>query len=110
MVRVTIDTCTIVDWESFHDTFSRAFGFPGFYGRNMNAWVDCLTSLDDPNAGMTTVRVPCGEVLILSLSDAADLARRCPDIYNAIVECSAFVNYRRLEQGHDAVLALSFYK
>ncbi len=36
--KVRIDTNRIVDWNSFHDVFAEAFGFPDFYGRNMNAW------------------------------------------------------------------------
>lgn len=105
-----IDTAAITDWASFHDVFKASMGFPDFYGRNMNAWIDCLTSLDAPEDGMTSVHAPEGGVLVLALSDASDLASRCPDIYEAIVECSAFVNYRRMEVGERPVLALAFYK
>ena len=31
------------DWESFHTVSAEVFGFPEFYGRNMNAWIDCLS-------------------------------------------------------------------
>ena len=27
----------IRNWDSFHDEFNRVFGFPAFYGRNMDA-------------------------------------------------------------------------
>jgi RNAse (barnase) inhibitor barstar len=50
MPIVDVDVLPITDWDSFHDTFAVALGFPDFYGRNMNAWVDCLTYEDD---GMT---------------------------------------------------------
>ena len=53
MVLVRIDTTKIRDWASFHDVFTEIFGFPDFYCRNMDAWVDCMTSLDDPAAGMS---------------------------------------------------------
>lgn len=33
----------IEDWDGFHDQCAAVFGFPDFYGRNMNAWIDCLT-------------------------------------------------------------------
>ena len=56
------------------------------------------------------VRAARDGILVLSLSDAGDLASRCPDIYEAIVECSAFVNYRRMDLGERPVLALSFWK
>jgi RNAse (barnase) inhibitor barstar len=55
MVIVRIDTTKIRDWASFHEVFSEAFGFPDFYGRNMDAWIDCMTSLDDPAAGMSRI-------------------------------------------------------
>jgi RNAse (barnase) inhibitor barstar len=38
----------ISDWKSFHAEFRRVFGFPEFYGHNMDAWIDCMTSLDEP--------------------------------------------------------------
>ena len=100
----------IRDWESFHDVFAKAFGFPGFYGRNMNAWIDCLTSLDEPDDGMTSVHAPKGGVLTLHLDHVEDFATRCPEIHEAILDCAAFVNYRRIEAGDDPVLALSYFK
>jgi Barstar (barnase inhibitor) len=110
MTLVQLDTRRITDWETFHDVFAEVFGFVDFYGRNMNAWIDCMTYLDDPAAGMTRVHAPAGGVLVLQLEHVADFARRCPEQYAAIVECAAFVNYRRNDLGNTAVLALSFYK
>lgn len=82
-----IDTRKILDCESFHDVFSESMGFPDFYGRNMDAWIDCMTSVDEPEAGMSTAHAPRDGILVLSLSDATDFASRCPEIYEAIVEC-----------------------
>ena len=31
------------DWERFHDFFANTFEFPGYYGRNMDAWNDCMS-------------------------------------------------------------------
>jgi hypothetical protein len=95
---VQITTAQIVDWPSFHDVFANALGFPEFYGRNMNAWVDCLTYADEDD-GMRNVVVPAGEVLTLELDGVASFAKRCPEQYAAVVESSAFVNWRRIEQG-----------
>ena len=105
---VEIDTARIVDRESFHDLFAEVMGFPDFYGRNMDAWIDCMDSLDAPEEGMTGVHAPHGGVLVLMLTDAGDLARRCPDLYADLVECAAFVNGRRLEQGEGPVLSLAW--
>ena len=75
---VRIDTARIRDWDSFHGVFAEAFGFPDFYGRNMDAWIDCLTYLDDPAAGMSAVHAPKGGVVTLQLDGVDDFAVRCP--------------------------------
>jgi hypothetical protein len=58
---------------------------------------------------MTKVHVPKGGILVLQLDHVKEFAKRCPMIYDDIIECSAFVNWSRIERGQDAVLALSFY-
>jgi hypothetical protein len=55
MTLVRLDCRRLVDWESFHTAFAEAFGFPLYYGRNMNAWIDCMSCLDEPGSGMTNV-------------------------------------------------------
>lgn len=92
--------------------FERVLGFPDFYGRNMNAWVDCLTSADALGDGMVGANVVAaeGDVLTLALEDPASFASRCPEQYEAVIECSALVNWRRLEVGERPILALPFNK
>ena len=106
--RLSVDCERITDWPSFHREFAQAFGFPEFYGKNMNAWIDCLTYLDDPDAGMSTVHCSRGSVLALELLNVAAFRQQCPEQYSALIECAAFVNWRRLETGLPAVLAISF--
>ena len=103
---IQIDGSRISDWESFHTEFARIFGFPEFYGRNMNAWLDCMTSLDEDD-GMRSVTIQPGEILTVQINHYKDLKERCPEIAIAILECSASVNARRIEQGEPAALALS---
>lgn len=105
---VQIDCGQIRDWESFHDSFSTAFGFPDFYGRNMDAWIDCMTSLDCPDDAMTSIHAPPDGCVVLQLNNIKQLATQCREIYDAILECAAFVNGRRLETGDPPVLMLSF--
>ena len=57
---IPIPVDKIVDWASFHDVFQHILGFPDFYGRNMNAWIDCMTSVDTATDGLTTVTVRPG--------------------------------------------------
>ncbi len=108
--RIAIDCSRIHDWPSFHKEFATAFGFPDFYGKNMDAWVDCLTSLDAPEDGMSKVHSRLGSVIALELQNVKKFRRQSPELYAAIVECSAFVNWRRIESGGAPVLALSFWQ
>ena len=109
MTVAAIDCAEITDRASFHRVFKEKFGFPNFYGANMDAWIDCMTSLDAPQDGMTTVHVEKGQVLTLQLDNVDSFRQRCPDTYAALIESSAFVNCRRIEKGLERVLALSFY-
>ena len=109
-IEVAVDASDIVDWPSFHAVFAKAFGFPGFYGRNMNAWIDCMTDLDDPGTGMSDVHAPPNGIVLLKVLNAKDFAQRCPEQFGALNDCSAFVNWRRREQGGSPVLALSYHE
>ena len=106
MPIVDVPLSNIADWDSFHTTFAATLGFPDFYGRNMNAWVDCLTYEDD---GMTAFPIDTGDVLTLQLQDCKDFRARCPEIYEALVDCAAFVNWRRIEMGERPILAVSYH-
>ena len=104
---VRIDGNQITDWDSFHDVFARLLGFPVFYGRNMNAWIDCMTSLDAPGDGMTTIHGDAADPVVLHVVDASSIP---VDLFDALTECAGFVNWRRIEIGQPAILALSFWR
>ena len=36
---IRIDANDILDSDSFHTVFAPAFGFPTYYGRNMDVWI-----------------------------------------------------------------------
>lgn len=93
----------ITDWDSFHSVFADTMGFPDFYGRNMNAWIDCMTYFND---NMTRFSVPAGELFHLEVADAKDFAQRLPEVFKAFIEGAAFVNRRRQEMGEPPILAL----
>ncbi|WP_223789920.1 barstar family protein [Marinicella meishanensis] len=98
MKTINIDGSKITGWESFHDTFYEEMHFPGYYGRNMDAWIDCVSEIVGDNG-----------LLLLNISGIKGLKKNAPEIYESINECSAFVNYRFLEMGDKAALALSYY-
>jgi hypothetical protein len=102
-----VDGRQLHDWDSFHSVFASMFGFADFYGQNMNAWIDCMTSLDAPEDGMTSVHGTASDPVVLQLDNADAVPR---PIFDALVECAAFVNWRRIEMGDPAILMLSFHR
>jgi hypothetical protein len=72
-----LDGAQITDWDTFHDASASAFGFPDFYGRNMNAWIDCLTYLYEGD-GMSRFVLQPNEPLEITVVNARGLARSCP--------------------------------
>lgn len=104
MPIIRIDGAALIDWPSFHRVFAEAFGFPSFYGHNMDAWIDCMSSLDADD-GMTTIRGSATDPVVLRI----DHARAMPkELLDALTESAAFVNWRRLEANEPAILLLAF--
>ena len=98
-MEVEIDFKQITDWKSFHGVFAEAMGFPSFYGCNMDAWIDCMSYIDDPGAGMSTVTVAEGEPLDLILRTVDETRGLQAEILVALIECLGSVNQRFIEDG-----------
>jgi hypothetical protein len=93
-ITIRLETSRITDKESFHDEFVRLLGFPDFYGRNMNAWIDCMAYLKEPDADMSSIHLKEDEVLLLEITQTDEFKKRCPELFDDLIECSAFVNER----------------
>ncbi len=85
-------------------------GFPISYGFNMDAWIDCMTDLDNPDAGMSKIHALKGSVVTIVLEHVADFELRCPELMMALHDATAFVNWRRIEKGEPPVLALAYFR
>ena len=105
MSTVELDGRRIAGWPAFHDESRRVFGFPDFYGRNMSAWIDCLSTLRE-NDGMSAFVLGPDEVLEILLLHAADLRRRAPRILAALSGAVEEVNQRYLDSGEKPALTL----
>ena len=105
MAEATIDSNRINDWESFHEHSQEVFGFPNLYGKNMDAWIDCLSYLDEDD-GMSRFHLKPGETLTINILNARSLEARLAEIYKAIIECSTLVNERYVEFGKKPLLNL----
>jgi hypothetical protein len=98
MAEATLDTAKIIDWPSFHAESAEAFGFPDFYGCNLNAWIDCLSYLPEGD-GMSRFVLGPDEQLFIKLPHIERFARTQPEICLALLECVAFVNQRYISAG-----------
>ncbi len=105
MPRVRLHTAEITDFASFHEVCRRTFGFPDFYGRNMDAWIDCMS---DTHGGMMHFTLEPGERLHVEVSGFAELRARTPEVAAALVECTELVNRRHEEVGSDIRIILHF--
>ncbi len=105
MASTKLDGNRIRDWESFHDECQQAFGFPEFYGRNMDAWVDCLSYLRD-NDDMTRFKLNEDEKLQIVINDAQRMRESAPDILDEITYCIGGINERYEDYGEKPALEL----
>lgn len=99
MASVTLKTRSIVDMASFHNQCVAVLGFPEFYGRNMNAWIDCLSTLTEESNGMSSFQLRSQEQLFISVPEFEEFSKRVPDVSAALLDCTSFVNRRYVEAG-----------
>jgi RNAse (barnase) inhibitor barstar len=107
-VSVKIDALRITNKDSFHSVFAETMGFPDLYGKNMDAWIDCMSYLNDSSSGMTKLFVAPDEICIIEISSSKDLSKRLPGIFSALAQCTASVNQRAEKSGRSPLIALAF--
>ncbi len=100
-----LDGTRITDWPSFHLQSQAVFGFPPFYGRTQDAWIDSLSDLYAPD-GLSRFRLAASEHLTITLTDTEGLCTRAPDVLAGFVACVAAVNVRYREAGERPPLRL----
>lgn len=104
---IRIDARKLTDPVGLHSALGEAFGFIEGYGKNLDALVDCLTSLDNPKAALSRVQVFPGHMILLAL-EHYDGNPKVANQVKSLTDVVAFVNWRRLEKGQPPVLALAY--
>ena len=107
MAIARIEPAKITNWQTFHSVFAEELGFPDFYGRNIDAWIDCLTYLRD-NDGMGRFVLQPDEYLDLEIVEAEEFNRRAPELMNALIECAVLVNQRYISAEELPAIRLIF--
>ena len=98
-MEVKIDFSKIKDWDTFHKVFAETMGFPDFYGKNNNAWIDCMSYIDDKEAGMSKIVVEPGESLDIVVSGTGRAIESASEVFLGFMEVVADVNQRFIESG-----------
>ena len=107
MPQVQLRGAAIGDWDAFHDQCAVAFGFPAFYGRNMDAWIDCLTYVRDGD-GLSHFALGPTEPLVVEVLETEAFNRQAPEIFDAFVACLAIVNERHVAAGEVPAMQVLF--
>jgi RNAse (barnase) inhibitor barstar len=105
MTTVKLNGELLTDWDAFHTVSQQAFGFPDFYGRNISAWIDCLSYLRDED-GMSSVKLKEDEILTIALSHSEPLGQRFPELLEELQFCVAMINERYEDYGEKPALQL----
>ncbi len=107
MATIRIETDHINDWASFHLKFKEAFGFFDGYGNNMNAWIDCMSYLTDDES-LVALTLSGTETITFEITETEKFRKRLPEIFEALVDCTAFVNNRYIDSEEGARISLMF--
>ena len=108
MTLVRLDARKLIDSETFHVHLAEVFGFPPFYGKNLNALIDCLSDLDEPATLMTRIHVGRGNVLTVVIDGVEDLEESERVKLLPFLDAIAFVNARRIDAGDPPILAVAY--
>jgi len=88
-----INGASIRDWDSFHDEFQAKLGFFEGYGRNMDAWIDCMSDLftNGDYKSLTKLNLNDGDSLVLVVQNSDQWKKQSPESYNEFIVCSEIV-------------------
>ncbi|GLS24608.1 barstar family protein [Marinibactrum halimedae] len=103
--KLKLNLLQIKTMDEFYDEISNLFGFPDFFGRNIDALIDCLFSLRYPEDEMTNVHLMDSEFMLLEVYGISSVDQKIRDTLIFAVE---FANAKNNEKGNDPVIILSF--
>jgi hypothetical protein len=106
MTVVAIPLEAVHDWDSFDDVFAKALRFPSYYGRNANAFIDCLSDIAEGRDVPPLLAE--GEILTIDLGDLGDFGERCPEQLAALFDWVAWVNTESIDHDRAPRLVIAY--
>lgn len=107
-MKVIIDFTKIKDLETFHAAFTETTGFPQSNGHNLDAWIDCMSRIDNLDAGLSSFTISPNESLEMIIIGTEVAFKTCPDVFKAFLEGTASVNQRFLKKRSKTILKIIF--
>jgi RNAse (barnase) inhibitor barstar len=105
--HLTLDLSAVETLGQFHEVLQATFGFPDFYGKNIHALIDCLSSLRDVDDGMSEfILRNTKDVLILNVKNLSNTNRL---IANNFIVAIEQVNNREVARGLTPSIILSCF-
>ncbi len=87
-----------VTLDDLHDVLFEKFEFTDFYGRNISALIDCLSSLRYPEDEMIGINLAKDEVLTIKIKFMSNLNDFCLNHFLVAIE-----NVNRFEKSRDRI-------
>lgn len=103
LIKLNIDFENINSVNEFHIRMKMLFGFPDFYGKNFNAFIDCLSSLRLPEDGMTSIHIKNDECILLDIFNINSLP---DDLLHDFLLSIQEINRRCIIFGEEASILL----
>ena len=100
---VEIEGEKILSAEDFHSYFATTFEFPAYYGRNWDAWIECMSE-----SAERIVKLRQCAILTLNVRNQPAFQGNCPDVWGDFIDCTAFINSEFLDAGNEPILAVSY--
>lgn len=102
--KISVDFRQVNTLDEMHEALMKVFHFPDFYGKNVNALIDCWSSLRYPEDEMVGVTIDKDESLLLEVKA---MSRLNPIMMNHFVNAVEGVNERFIEEiGQEPLIIL----
>jgi len=93
-MKIELDFLNMKNEKSFHTVFKKVMGFPKFYGMNGDAWIDCMSCIDEKDNKMTMVNIQPGESLDIFVFHIEYIIQNNSKLFLNFMELVACVNQR----------------
>ncbi|MDX5631075.1 MULTISPECIES: barstar family protein [unclassified Brenneria] len=104
---ITLNFSSIKTMDELYDELAFKFGFPDFFGRNIDAVIDCIFGIRYPDEGMTKINISENGYLSLNIKNFSGADEKVKEAIIFIIE---FVNYKYQFKGREPAILLCLIK